>query len=371
MIKIYYLSVLIQIRLCYIYKFVIIIIMKVEIYYEKIAENYCRLEKIHKIAICLKSNAYGFNLSKVAEILLKCTNCSIFFVNSPQEGVVINHLNLKKTPIEIICLTPYIDTEDYDVYIKHNLIPVIYNEASLKTHKKFFQNCSQVGIFMETGLYRMGMEENVVKHLINNDEFNSINIAHILSHMKEKKNFSEFSDLQLDKFKSCCKYFPDAKKSLISSTSIVCNKDFYFDYVRIGSSVLGAISSLPHISLENCFNFYANVVDFTYLNNKYVGYGFTSYVKEPSYIAFVNVGYSSGFNFGILKNGHVYVPRLNKTLPIINYSLDYIAINFSHHLPIVNELVHIVSNEYPLQNIEVKENTPKTSLYINLLMQHS
>ncbi|OED45414.1 hypothetical protein AB836_00750 [Rickettsiales bacterium (ex Bugula neritina AB1)] len=341
--------------------------MKINFFYDKVIDNYNNLSKIHKIAAVLKSNAYGYNIQKVGEKILQNTNCSIFFVNNIQEGIILWKCNKNHKKIQIFILYPYITTDDYEVYLKYNFIPLIQSYSQLNEHKIFFQKSKNVGIFVDTGLYRIGFEYSILQEILqkNPSYFKDINIIHVMSHLKERSDFSDLAYFQKYKFDKIIKYFPNATKSLIASSGLNLPKEFYYDFARVGGGLFG------HSILKNCiFNLIGKIIYTKKIDNNYVGYGYKIYIKNYSNIGIVNISYNKGINVNRLLGRYIYIPRLNKKYQIVSTSMEYITINFEDDMPIVGEDVHFISNKNTLQELINKDDNIN-EIIINLLNTNS
>lgn len=346
--------------------------MNIEIFYNKIIDNYNALAEMHNIAAVLKSNAYGYNLKKVAEVILSNTDCCIFFVNTLEEGIQLHSCNKIEKNIQIFILYPLITHDIYETYWKYNFIPLIQSYQQLEEHREFFQKCEKVGLFIETGLYRIGFDYDTIKELLERDPnfFKDINIIHVMSHLKERHKFSDLSYLQKAKFDNIIKYFPDATKSLISSYGLTLPKEFYYDFARVGGALFGHwhINNIP---LQGVFNVITKVIYTSNLHNNYSGYGYGAYVDTPSNLAIISVGYSIGVNFSLIQSPQVYVPRLKKKYPICSYSMEYSIINFGEDIPILGEIIHFISSMNPLQDFALNSGKTLNEVIMLSVSRHS
>lgn len=346
--------------------------MNIEIFYDKIIDNYHALSGIHNIAAVLKSNAYGYNLKKVAEVLLTNTNCCIFFVNTLEEGMQLHNCNKNQKAIQIFILHPLITNDIYETYWKYNFIPLIQSYEQLEEHRKFFQKCEKVGLFIETGLYRIGFDYDTLKQLLEKDfyYFKDINIVHVMSHLKERQKFSDLAYLQKTKFDNIIHYFPNASKSFISSYGLTLPKEFYYDFARVGGALFGHWH-LTNIYLQGVFNVITKVIYISQLKNNYSGYGYNSYVNTLSNLAVISVGYSIGVNFSLIQSPHVYVPRLKKKYPICSYSMEYSIVNFGDDTPILGEEIHFISSMNPLQDFSLNSGKTLNEVIMLSVSRHS
>ena len=330
-----------------------------EINLKALSKNYKLIKKNLKstteCAATVKADAYGIGAKKVAKSLI-ADGCKTFFASHLSESVELRKVSKK---IRIFCYHG-IDVTNYREFIKFNIIPIansldqlnLVNKLSKK--KQFNQG---IAVHFDTGMSRLGLDENETNQFINNKiKYNSLKIDLIMSHLACGDRIKHsMNNRQLDKFTLIRKHFPKSKASLANSAGVFINKKYHFDLVRPGIALYGGSPFLKSkINFHHVINLKAKVIQIRNIKkNDTVGYGATFKAKKNMYIGTIAVGYADGFNRKFSNNMKVYYG--NKSLKVIGrVSMDLMTIDLTpiYSAKKYNKLIYVdVINKFNNINI--------------------
>ena len=283
------------------------------------------------VAATVKANAYGLGINQIAPTLIK-SGCKFFFVATTTEAVELRKINKK---ISIFILNGLV-ARDLRVLRKNNLIPVINNLEQLKrieNYQKIKKIKMNIAIHFDTGMSRLGLDLNETSLLIKNKKNLIVNskVLLIMSHLSCADNKKSKNNLmQLKKFKSIIKNFPNTMHSLSNSAGVLLGQDYHFDMVRPGISLYGGHCSVNEKNIyENVVSLKAKLIQVREINkNDTIGYGATFKAKTKMKIGTLGFGYADGFNRLLSNNFHIF--HDNKKINLVGrVSMDLITIDIS------------------------------------------
>jgi len=299
-----------------------------EVSLKNLAYNYKKLSSITNRSICaatIKADAYGIGVIKAFETLYK-NKCRHFFVATTEEALQIRD---KKLSANVYVLNG-LEGNKLSIFNNNNIIPIIndkdeYNfvNKNIKKYKKL-----KFGIHIDTGLNRLGINENEFLKLISPQNKIHIIISHLSSADEDKNNYNIFQNTKFIKainLKINAKY-----KSLSNSMGIILGNTYHYDLVRPGVSLYGGHYNTkmkkiikPVISLKG------KVLQIKTINkNEFVGYNQTYKTNKKIRVAVLGIGYADGISRVLSNKGHVYFKK--KTFKIIGrVSMDSITVDIS------------------------------------------
>ena len=305
-----------------------------EINLKALSKNYKLIKKNLKstteCAATVKADAYGIGAIKVVKSLM-ANGCKTFFAAHLSESVELRKISKK---IKIFCYHG-IDEKNYHEFLKFNVIPIANSISQinlinkLNKKKKFNQG---IAIHFDTGMSRLGLDENETNQLITNKiKYKSLKIDLVMSHLacSDQKRHS-MNTKQLDKFGIIRKHFPNSKASLANSAGIFINKKYHFDLVRPGIALYGGNPFLnSKINFHHVIKLKARLIQIRSIKkNDTVGYGATFKAKKNMYIGTIAVGYADGFDRKFSNNMKVYFR--NKPLKVLGrVSMDLMTIDLT------------------------------------------
>lgn len=276
-----------------------------------IAENY-RILKKHlgetvEVAAVVKSDAYGLGVKKILAAL-ENQDCPFYYVARPEEAFDLRQLTPR--PIGIMN-GPYKGLED--LCLRHNVMPVLSTLSDIELFQalaKRFELKVGVALHADTGMNRLGLEEQDLKTLIDHPEkLEGLDVKMLHSHFacaddpEHSKN-----EEQLALFETLSKQFPNAKKSFGNSSGLFLPKKYHFDQVRPGMALYG-LNPVPQFDnpMKPVIRVNAKVLQ---VKKAYAGqtagYGATHIFKEDREIAILGIGYSNGLHRTLGNKGMTY-----------------------------------------------------------------
>ena len=306
-----------------------------EIDLKSICHNFKKIKKkVSKnciVAATVKANAYGLGVEQVTKSLIK-HKCKDFFVATLMEGIELRSYN-KSVHIYIL---NGLDVGKCSIYKKYKLIPVLNSIKQIReyeTYQSKIKKSMDAIIHFDTGMSRLGLDEDETRKLINNRNniLKKTNIKYIMSHLacgddpKSKKN-----NEQLKTFREISKSFKNIKMTLANSAGILLGKNYHFDMVRPGISIYGGSAQ------KNEKNTYKHVIKLTakliqirqIKKGSTVGYGATYKAKQKMTIGTISIGYADGLNRLFSNNMKCYYK--NKEVNVIGrISMDLVTLDLS------------------------------------------
>ena len=274
-----------------------------------------------KIMAMVKAFSYGTGSYEIAKTL-SFNQVDYFAVAYADEGVTLRKAGIK-TPIMV--MNP--EKSGFDLIIKHNLEPVVYNLTILNQLLKA-ANGQELGIHIEldSGMKRLGFDAHQLPELKTQLQHNPhLQLKSILSHLaaSEDPDHEEFTKQQIEKFNhlssdlmSIFQY--KILRHILNSAGITRYKNAQFDMVRLGIGLYGIDPShevqeqlQPIGTLKTVISQIRNIE-----TTESIGYGRKGKVNKPSRIAIVAIGYADGLDRK-LGNGNAFMLVNQKPAPII------------------------------------------------------
>ena len=294
-----------------------------EINLKSICHNFKKIKKkVSKnciVAATVKANAYGLGVKKISQSLIR-EKCKDFFVATLKEGIELRSYNKS---INIYILNG-LDSGKCSIYKKYKLTPVLNSINQIREYEVYQSNIKKsmdAIIHFDTGMSRLGLDENETRKLINNKNniLKKTNIRYIMSHLAcgdERKN--KKNNEQLKMFKEISKSFKNIKMTLANSAGVMLGENFHFDMVRPGISIYGGNAQ------KNGKNTYRNVIKLTskliqirqIKKGSTVGYGATYKAKQKMIIGTISLGYADGLSRLFSNNMKCYYKK--KEIKIVN-----------------------------------------------------
>jgi len=299
-----------------------------EIKTKNLIHNFKALSKIASSSLAgatLKANAYGIGSLETYKILYN-NHCRHFFFASLEEAINIR----KKYKKGNIYVLNGIEGHNFNIFKKFNIIPILISikELELFLKNKRINKKIKIGLQVETGLNRLGVNIKELESINTSELRLQILISHLAS-SDELKN--KYNKKQNYNFQSYFNLFKSIKyKSLVSSMGILIGKGFHYDLIRPGISLYGGHYNnkfkkiiKPVVTLK------AKILQIKTLRKyEYVGYNQTYKTHNKTKIAILGIGYGDGISRILSNNGTVIYKK--ETFKIIGrISMDSITIDIS------------------------------------------
>ncbi len=337
-----------------------------EIDLKSICHNFKKIKKkVSKdciVAATVKANAYGLGLKKVSQSLIR-VKCKDFFVATLNEGIELRSYN---ESVNIFILNG-LDSGKCSIYKKYKLTPVLNSIKQIREYESYQSRIKKpmnAIIHFDTGMSRLGLDENETKKLIKNKNkyLKKTNVMYIMSHLacgdnpRDKKN-----NEQLKMFKEISKSFKNIKMTLANSAGVLLGKKYHFDMVRPGISIYGGnAQKVEKNSYKQVIKLTAKLIQIRQIEKgSTVGYGATYKAKQKMIIGTVGLGYGDGLSRLFSNNMKCYYKK--KEVNIIGrVSMDLITLDLSKFqkkdIKISNR-IEIINNQNNINQICVNIGT--------------
>ncbi len=326
--------------------------------------NYFRskLKSETKIMAMVKAFSYGSGSFEIANILQ--FHCVDFLaVAYADEGI-----ELRKAGITMPIMVMNPEEQSYDSMIQYNLEPEIYSfrvmslfEETLKRSVHDNVDPIPIHIKLDTGMHRLGFDENEVNELIvrirNNKD---ISLKSIFSHLaaSDEAEHDDFTRQQIKKFnvmsekiKSHFSY--PIMKHILNSAGIVRFPDAQFDIVRLGIGLYGIGSNANEQGqLQNVSTLKTSISQIKNIPaNETIGYSRKGIATRDIQIATVPIGYADGLSRK-LSGGKGKMIINGKPAPIIgNICMDMCMIDVTDINANENDEVIVFGDAYPITEV--------------------
>ena len=328
-----------------------------EISLKNLIYNFTSLSKIAKKSICaatIKANAYGMGSIKIFDTLYK-NRCRHFFIATLEEGIIIR----KKRKNGIIYVLNGLEGNNYLIFRKYNLVPILNSEKELEL---FLLNKNKIkikiGLHIDTGLNRLGISIDYLKKV----NINKFNYEILISHLSSAdEKFNNYNNIQNKRFNESKQYIKKIKyKSLSNSMGLMLGKDFFHDLVRPGISLYGGhFFTSMRKKIKPIIKLKAKVLQIKKIKkNEYIGYNQTFKSKKDIVIAIIGIGYADGISRILSNKGIVYYK--NQKFKIIGrVSMDTITIDITKSLYQVkeNDYFEIINYKFGIDCLAKQSNT--------------
>ena len=276
-----------------------------------------------KIMVMVKAFGYGNGGFEIAK-LLEHHKVDYLGVAFADEGILLKSAGIH---LPIMVLNP--ETTSFPAIIQHQLEPEIYSlkglHAFLKIAEQKQLNQFPIHIKLDTGMHRLGFEDNTIDDLIATLKGNqTVKVKSILSHMATSDNleFKDFAYAQIDLFeKLSSKLMSELQitplRHILNTSGISNFQEAQYDMVRLGIGLYGVSNDAEEQKqLENVGTLKSIISQIrTISKGESVGYGRRFIAEKPTKIATIPIGYADGISRGwgnelgfvMIKNAKAYI----------------------------------------------------------------
>ena len=279
----------------------------------------------------IKADAYGLGVIPIFKILYN-NKCRHFFFATLEEALYLRKKNLKGN----FYVLNGLENNKFSIFNKYKIIPILNSKEELQELKNSnLINRCKIGIFVETGLNRLGINKEEIINIKN-----KLNIEILISHLASSNEIrNNYNQKQNKIFKSYFSLFKKIKyKSLVSSMGILLGKNFHYDMIRPGISLYGGHydSKLRNI-IKPVIKLKAKVLQIKEVNkNQFIGYNQTYKTTTKIKVAVLGIGYADGLS-RILSNQGMVMYKKNIFKIIGRISMDSIIVNISDYKKPINK----------------------------------
>ena len=296
-----------------------------------------KLDSKTKMMVMVKAFGYGNGGFEIAKLLShhKVDYLGVAFAD---EGIALKNAGIE---LPIMVLNP--ESTSFAAIIQHQLEPEIYSLKGLNSflkiaeHKKL--NGFPIHIKLDTGMHRLGFQENDLPELISKlKENHSVAVKSILSHMatSDDLEYQEFALSQLDLFERLSsKLMKELKinpiRHILNTSGISNYPQGQYDMVRLGIGLYGISNDEEEQKQLETVGTLKSIISQIRVIQKgeSVGYGRRFIADKETKIATIPIGYADGISRH-LGNGIGYVTIKNKRAPIVgSVCMDMLMVDIS------------------------------------------
>ena len=263
-----------------------------------------KLENDVKIMVMVKAFGYGNGGLEIAK-LLEHHKVDYLGVAFADEGISLKNGGIK---LPIMVLNP--ESTSFASIIQYQLEPEIYTIKGLNAFLKIAREKNlkdfPIHIKLDTGMHRLGFEENTIDELVAALKGNStVRIQSILSHMatSDDMNHYEFALSQIRLFEKLSSKLMNELgvspiRHILNTSGISNFPDAQYDMVRLGIGLYGVSNdSSEQKYLENVGTLKSIISQVrTIPAGDSVGYGRRFMAQKETKIATIPIGYADGIS---------------------------------------------------------------------------
>ncbi|WP_235954773.1 bifunctional UDP-N-acetylmuramoyl-tripeptide:D-alanyl-D-alanine ligase/alanine racemase [Cyclobacterium salsum] len=263
-----------------------------------------------KVMVMVKAFAYGSGSAEIGNYLQQI-GADYLSVAYPDEGV---YLREKGVSLPIMVMNS--GARHIDLLLQHQLEPVVYELNALRTLALATKEIVSIHLELDTGMRRLGLEEQDLKEAITILEAHpNIRLAGLFSHLAtaDEAIHDAFSREQLALFerlrqeirsKLSCKPLCH----VLNSAGIIGYPEFAMDMVRLGIGLYGIeVSHKEQAKLQLAVTLKTVVSQVKFLKKgTTIGYGRKGVMADDGEIATLAIGYADGYDRRC-SNGNAYV----------------------------------------------------------------
>lgn len=330
-----------------------------------------RLNPETKIMVMVKAFAYGSGSPEVANVL-QYHRVDYLGVAYVDEGVELRRNNIR---LPIMVMNPSEDS--FDPLISYNLEPEIYNFRIIRSLLKYLNGrpC-QIHLKLDTGMHRLGFEEQDLTELIRILEQNSnLQVASIFSHLAaaDESGQDDFSNAQAGRFLEYANRITTAigcrpLLHILNSSGILRFPTLQFDLVRLGIGLYGvdpthedSIDLKPVATLKTVISQIKTVK-----KGESIGYGRRGIAENDMTLATIAIGYADGFSRQLSRGiGEVLIAGRRARI-IGNVCMDMTMVDITGTEANEGDEVIIFGDSLPIQEIATKIQTIPYEILTNI-----
>lgn len=290
-----------------------------------------------KIMVMVKAFGYGNGGLEIAK-LLEHHKVDYLGVAFADEGISLKNGGIK---LPIMVLNP--ESTSFPSIIQYQLEPEIYSIKGLNAFLKIAREKNlknfPIHIKLDTGMHRLGFEENKIDELILALKDNSyVTIQSVLSHLatSDDMKYYDFALSQIELFeKLSSKLIMELNinpiRHILNTSGISNFPNAQYNMVRLGIGLYGVSNDTTEQKyLENVGTLKSIISQVrVILAGDSVGYGRRFMAERPTKIATIPIGYADGIS-RLWGNEVGYVVVKNQKAPIVgSVCMDMLMVNIT------------------------------------------
>lgn len=327
-----------------------------EVIRKNIKSYSAQLNSDTKLLCMVKASSYGSDAKKIGAFL-KRIGVDYLGVAYADEGV-----ELRESGVDLPILVMNVDTYSFASCIEYDLEPAVFSIEQLESLVKELigRGISNfpIHIKLETGMHRLGFEEDQIQSLINYLKAQpEVFIKSVYSHLASADDPSnDFTTKQIRAFKELSERIQNEVpytfiRHLLNSEGIANFPEAQFDMVRLGIGMYGISSNSQFAEkLEPSLKWISSVSQIKKLKKgDAVGYSNRFIAEGPMQSATIPVGYADGFR-RMLGNGKGSVYINGHRCPVLgNVCMDMVMVDITSIEVETGDSVEIIGNHITIQ----------------------
>ena len=303
----------------------------VEISEQALIDNFTKISKLadgQKVALCIKGNAYGHGMLKVAKVLDN-ENVEFFAVTKLKEALCLIE-NGVKTKILILS---QIEPSEFQQKYNKQLHLTVYSLNYLKEIIALNMPVS-IHLKVETGMNRQGINVDDLNLAISLVKKSKVELIGVSSHIAGKKSMLNQFEL-FDKAITLCKELSlELKYKHISNSLSLFSENKIGNLVRVGILLYGYFpdeklkQSHLDLELQPVKRIYSKIIQVKAISRgEGVSYDHNFVAQKDMQIAVVPFGYYEGLP-RTLSDPQLYMPKVDKFIPILgNICMNHVIVD--------------------------------------------
>ena len=286
-----------------------------------------------KLMVMVKALAYGSGSIEVAN-LLQYHKVDYLGVAYADEGVELRKHNIK-TPVMVMNPTE----EGFAAMVNFNLEPELYGFTILKSFVSFLNGRNwNVHIKIDTGMHRLGFEEEDVSELIQLLTANpNLRVASVFTHLSgsDEAALDDFSRDQVTRFQVAADKLTQALgyspiRHVLNTPGILRFPEYQLDMVRLGVGLYGVDPTVEKHNLKPVNTLKTLISQIrTVKAGETIGYGRKGKAIKEMRVGTIAIGYADGYSRAF-SNGVGEVLVEGKRAPVIgNVCMDMTMIDLT------------------------------------------
>jgi alanine racemase len=321
-----------------------------------------RIKSETKVMVMVKAFAYGSGSNEVSS-LLQYHKADYLGVAYADEGV-----ELRKNNITLPIMVMNSAEESFQALQTHNLEPEIYSFRILKALLKFLRGkpC-KIHLKLDTGMHRLGFEENQIDELIEILRANTqLEIISIFSHLAgaDEAQHDEFSRQQAALFVQAAEKISRAVGyrplfHILNSPGILRLPDLQMDMVRLGIGLYGIDPTVERGHLLKPVATLKTIISQIRKINvgESIGYGRRGKAEKPMLIGTIAIGYADGFSRAFSRGVGEVLVNGKRAKVVGNVCMDMTMIDVTGIDANEGDEVIIFGKGLPIEEVASKINT--------------
>jgi len=326
--------------------------------------NYFRskIKSDTKIMAMVKAFSYGSGSFEIANIL-QFHRVDFLAVAYADEGI-----ELRKAGITMPIMVMNPEEQSYDAMIQYNLEPEIYSfrvlnlfEETLKRSEHDFTQPIPIHIKLDTGMHRLGFDEEEVNELIVRIKNNKrLKIKSIFSHLAaaDEAEHDDFTWQQIKKLSEMTEkikvhFTYPIMKHILNSAGITHFPDAQFDMVRLGIGLYGiGANASEQALLQNVSTLKTSISQIKNIPaNETIGYSRKGIATRDIQIATVPIGYADGLSRKLSGGKGKMIVKGKQATIIGNVCMDMCMIDITDINANENDEVIVFGEAYPITEV--------------------